>query len=178
MLIGVLCEVVSAVGDAERNTILTETAKEKMLAIVDALDTNDDNAISYEEFTQLMANPEALQALKDVDVSPLGIIDFADLFFFEDVASIKLSFEDFMECVLDLRASNTATVKDVLDLWKRVKKTTNKEAVLVKNIISQLEDKVGGQLDSIQKRTDVVASQITELAHEVAKLARRYAPSP
>jgi hypothetical protein len=179
MLIGVLCEVVSAVGDAERETILTEAVKEKMLAIVATLDTNADNAISYEEFTQIMAKPEALQALEDVEVSPLGIIDFAELFFFEDNGEgIKLSFEDFMECVLDLRGSNTATVKDVLDLWKKVKTTTNKEAVLVKNIVNQLSDKVDYQLDDMQTRTDAVERQIGELVREVAKVARKYAPSP
>merc|ERR1719191_2228707 len=138
MLIGVLCEVVSAVAETERATILTETVKEKMQDIIDKLDSNKNNKISYDEFTKIMAKPEALQALEDVDVSAVGIVDFAELFFFEDDTGIELSFDQFMECVLDLRASNTATVKDVLDLWKKVKTTTGKEAVLVNQLIEKL----------------------------------------
>jgi voltage-gated sodium channel len=178
MLIGVLCEVVSAVADTERESILTEAVKEKMLGIVAKLDTNKNNRISYEEFTQIMAKPEALQALEDVDVSAVGIVDFAELFFLgEDGTGIELTFEDFMECVLDLRASNTATVKDVLDLWKKVKTTTNKEALLVKNIINNLSNKVDVQLDGMQARTDKVEGAIAELTKEVAKVVGKYAIS-
>jgi Ca2+-binding EF-hand superfamily protein len=149
MLIGVLCEVVSAVADTERATILTETVKEKMLKIIDSLDSNKNNRISYEEFTKIMAKPEALQALEDVDVSAVGIVDFAELFFFEDGSGIELSFEEFMECVLDLRASNTATVKDVLDLWKKVKTTSNKDVFAVKQTIEVLGSKVDEQLNAL-----------------------------
>jgi hypothetical protein len=177
MLIGVLCEVVSAVADTERESILTETVKEKMLAIVDNLDTNENNHISYEEFTKIMAKPEALQALEDVEVSAVGIVDFAELFFFEDGAAIELSFEEFMECVLDLRASNTATVKDVLDLWKKIKTTTNKEALVVKKFIDTLGNKVDSELDGMMARTERVEGQIDQLAIEVAKVANKYAPA-
>eukprot|EP00746_Dinoflagellata_sp_MGD_P009192 gnl/MRDRNA2_/MRDRNA2_118584_c0_seq1.p1 gnl/MRDRNA2_/MRDRNA2_118584_c0~~gnl/MRDRNA2_/MRDRNA2_118584_c0_seq1.p1 ORF type:complete len:496 (-),score=95.17 gnl/MRDRNA2_/MRDRNA2_118584_c0_seq1:589-2076(-) len=176
MLIGVLCEIVSAVGDTERITILTENVKEKMFSIVDALDTNQDNHISYEEFTQIMAKPEALQALSDVDVSPVGIVDFADMFFFEDGVELKLTFEDFMECVLDLRESNIATVKDVLELWKKMKQTTIREVALVKKHVDELSNKVDSRLDDMHKRTETVQVQISLLAQEVAKVADKYAP--
>merc|ERR1719265_1851960 len=84
MLIGVLCEVVSAVADTERETILTENVKEKMLEIVGTLDTNKNNHISYEEFPKILEKTEALQALKDVQVNAVGIVDFAQLFFLEE----------------------------------------------------------------------------------------------
>lgn len=174
MLIGVLCEVVSAVADTERATILTETVKEKMLKIIDSLDSNKNNRISYEEFTKIMAKPEALQALEDVDVSAVGIVDFAELFFFEDGSGIELSFEEFMECVLDLRASNTATVKDVLDLWKKVKTTTSKEAVLVNQLIEKLSKKVDEQLNGMLARTHKCESQIAELAGQVTRVVSHY----
>merc|ERR1719271_1427874 len=104
--------------------------------------SNEDLTISYKEFCEILRKPEGLQALEDVDVSPLGIVDFAELFFFENGEGIKLSFEAFMECVLDLRGSNTATVKDVLELWKKIRNTATKEAVLVKNNIDRISDKV------------------------------------
>lgn len=176
MLIGVLCEVVSAVADTERDIRDTEIVKEKMHGIISSLDSNENKKISYEEFTKIMEKPEALQVLEDVDVSAVGIVDFAELFFFEDGERVELSFEDFMEHVLDLRASNTATVKDVLDLWKKVKTTTNKEAVFVKSMVHQLSSKVDSQLEAMQQRTDSVDSQIAELIREVTKVVGKYSP--
>eukprot|EP00746_Dinoflagellata_sp_MGD_P004486 gnl/MRDRNA2_/MRDRNA2_108669_c0_seq1.p1 gnl/MRDRNA2_/MRDRNA2_108669_c0~~gnl/MRDRNA2_/MRDRNA2_108669_c0_seq1.p1 ORF type:complete len:502 (-),score=76.32 gnl/MRDRNA2_/MRDRNA2_108669_c0_seq1:155-1660(-) len=177
MLTGVLCEVVSAVADTEREIILTETVKEKMLAIVDSLDTNENNHISYEEFTKIMAMPEALQALEDVDVNPVGIVDFAEFFFFEDGTAVELTFEDFMECILDLRASNAATVKDVLDLWKKIKTTTSKEGAVVRSKVDSLSVKIEGQLGGVKERTEKLEGQIAELGKEIAKVVGKYCPA-
>merc|ERR1711879_1053365 len=127
MLIGVLCEVVSAVAEKEREEIQTLKVFSKMNGFIESLDTNTNGMISYVEFTQIMELPQALKALEDVGVNPLGIVDFAELFFFEDGHPVELSFDKFMEMVLDLRESNTATVKDVLNLWMQIKTTTNQQ---------------------------------------------------
>ena len=59
MLIGVLCEAVSAVADKEKDDIKQEILIDKMRSIVEHLDTNDDNQVSYGEFIQIMAMPNA-----------------------------------------------------------------------------------------------------------------------
>merc|ERR1719359_2458965 len=66
MLVGVLCEVVSAVAETEKQQIITQKVSEEMFEIACKLDT-----------------------------------------------------------ILDLRQSNLCKVKDVLNIWKQVKLTTN-----------------------------------------------------
>merc|ERR1712190_310854 len=65
----------------------------------------------------LLQQPEATRALQDVGVDPVGLIDFVDVIFGE--ADI-ISFGRFMETVLLLRGSNNATVKDIVDIRKRL----------------------------------------------------------
>eukprot|EP00747_Dinoflagellata_sp_TGD_P146579 gnl/TRDRNA2_/TRDRNA2_176707_c2_seq2.p1 gnl/TRDRNA2_/TRDRNA2_176707_c2~~gnl/TRDRNA2_/TRDRNA2_176707_c2_seq2.p1 ORF type:complete len:429 (-),score=109.29 gnl/TRDRNA2_/TRDRNA2_176707_c2_seq2:800-2086(-) len=81
MLIGVLCEVVSAVAAEEKEAILTETVTEKMSIMIQGLDTDSNDKISYKEFKQILNIPKALHALQEVGVDPVGIVDFADYFF-------------------------------------------------------------------------------------------------
>merc|ERR1719498_2193134 len=88
--------------------------------IVAGLDTDYNGKISHKEFTSILNIPDALMALQDVGVDPAGLVDFADLFFLEDGEYIELEFGRFMEMVLDLRGSNNATVKDIMNLWSQV----------------------------------------------------------
>ena len=54
-------------------------------------------------------------------MNPIGIVNFAELFLLEDGKPVELAFETFFSMVLDLRESNTATVKDVMNLWMNIK---------------------------------------------------------
>merc|ERR1711988_1795332 len=100
--------------------------------------SNEDLTISYNEFCEILRKPEGIQALEDVDVNPLGIVDFAELFFFEDGKEKALSFEEFMEVILDLRESNGATVKDMLNLWMKIKISTNKEIAQARKMVDNV----------------------------------------
>merc|ERR1719198_2583759 len=62
MLIGVLCEVVSAVAATEKEEILANSVSEKLSHIAETLDQNFNGKISYEEFSQIIESPEALRA--------------------------------------------------------------------------------------------------------------------
>merc|ERR1712039_765838 len=84
---------------------------------------NSDMLISKTEFCDILRNREATKALHGVGVDVVGLVDFVDFIFGgddseEDGNGTTLSFSDFMDVVLQLRGSNTATVKDVVDLRK------------------------------------------------------------
>lgn len=117
MLIGVLCEVVSAVAATEREEMLVGYVNRKVRQIVEELDKDGGGSISKDEFAHILENRDAIGALQDVGVDVVGLVDFADVIF-EDQE--ELSFSKFMEVVLQLRGSNTATVKDIVDLRKLV----------------------------------------------------------
>merc|ERR1712217_427383 len=79
------------------------------------IDYDGNLQISKGEFETLLLNKTAARMVQDVGVDVVGLVDFADFIFKDDD---ELSFCEFMELVLQLRGSNNATVKDVVDLRK------------------------------------------------------------
>eukprot|EP00929_Paragymnodinium_shiwhaense_P041373 TRINITY_DN21486_c0_g1_i1.p1 TRINITY_DN21486_c0_g1~~TRINITY_DN21486_c0_g1_i1.p1 ORF type:complete len:772 (-),score=187.67 TRINITY_DN21486_c0_g1_i1:362-2677(-) len=119
MLVGVLCEVVSVVSNVEKEQMLVNFVKAQLheMLVTSGIDTDGDSRISKKEFDQLLEKPLAARALQEVGVDVIGLVDFTD-FIFQD--GVELTFGDFMEVVLSLRGTNTATVKDIIDLRKLV----------------------------------------------------------
>eukprot|EP00927_Polykrikos_kofoidii_P083241 TRINITY_DN8483_c0_g1_i1.p1 TRINITY_DN8483_c0_g1~~TRINITY_DN8483_c0_g1_i1.p1 ORF type:complete len:781 (-),score=142.02 TRINITY_DN8483_c0_g1_i1:41-2383(-) len=117
MLVGVLCEVISVVSSVEKESLLVNFVKSELIEMISIGDTNQDRHISKEEFLGLLGNARATRALSNLGVDPVGLIDFSDQIFAEPR---DLSFAEFMDIILQLRGSNTATVKDVVDLRKLI----------------------------------------------------------
>jgi len=155
MLLGVLCEVVSAVAETEKVERMTSVVSSKMEMIINELDSDNNGYISYKEFVQIVQKPEALEALADVGVDPLNIVDFSEVFFFDlDRHPVDLRFHEFMEMVLDLRESNTARVRDVVALWKHCQPfvaTVSKEMALLKKQNEDIKRKMSDLLQLLQK---------------------------
>lgn len=116
MLVGVLCEVVSVVSNVEKESLVVNFVKSQLLSLLtNTIDTNGDKRISKDEFHTILFNKKAAMVLEEVGVDVVGLVDFQD-FIFRDTES--LSFASFMEVVLQLRGSNVATVRDIVDLRK------------------------------------------------------------
>merc|ERR1712232_440249 len=154
MLVGVLCEVVASVAETEKQDMLQEVACDKMFEIAKKLDTDFNNKISYREFQKIVENKDALTALSDVGVNPLGIVEFAELFFFDDDRPVELPFDSFMEMVLDLREENKATVKDVLDLWRRIKDSTSQDVMGMQKQINTIQNKMEHKFSNLDNHAN------------------------
>mmetsp|Transcript_10525 Transcript_10525/g.20304 ORF Transcript_10525/g.20304 Transcript_10525/m.20304 type:complete len:724 (+) Transcript_10525:67-2238(+) len=135
MLIGVICEVVSAVAATERETLSLSFVREKIqeLLIETGADEDNDHMLTKQEFVQLVTHRKAVPILQDVGVDVEGLIDVQDTLFEGDaeieesdddelnfVEEKKLSFTELMNVVLDLRGTNTATVRDIVNLRKYI----------------------------------------------------------
>jgi len=130
MLIGVICEVVSAVAATEKEALTLGFVREKlgMLMGEAGVDDNDDGTISKAEFLKLFTNPKAVAILQEVGVDVIGLCDFTDTIFEMELKSGEdgefeekektLTFSDFMNLVLDMRGANVSTVKDMALLRK------------------------------------------------------------
>lgn len=79
------------------------------------LDPSEQGIMSKEDFDSLLAVPSALIALQEVGIDVVGLVDFRDHLF---SGNRLLDFPEFMDIILQLRGTNTATVKDVIDLRK------------------------------------------------------------
>merc|ERR1719272_1398064 len=86
--------------------------------MIDALelDSNGNGMLSIEEFEQLLVLPEAAQFMQGVGVDVVGLVEFSEFIFKER----ELTFPEFVELVLQLRGTNTSTVKDIVDMRKQM----------------------------------------------------------
>lgn len=150
MLIGVLCEVISAVASEEKESMIVDQVNEKFGNIVKELDTDGDGDLSWEEFQQILDYPDALQALESVNVDPESMVDLAEDFFFEDGEPVKVTFEEFMNLVLDLRGGQQATVRDIMGLGKRFNKKVMKNKDKMDGISLKIE-RIGAKLEELMK---------------------------
>jgi len=136
MLIGLICDVILSVGEAERelSTLSMVADKIEELILSHGDDESNDDFISKNEFKQMLANKKAVSILHEVGVDVVSLVDFADTIFEAgdgdgasgahpgDGAQRKrhLTFGEFMGLILDLRGSNTARNKDIVNLQKHM----------------------------------------------------------
>jgi hypothetical protein len=118
MLVGVLVEVVAMVSQVENESMLICMVRGRMMDMINSLNLDGDgsHSISKDEFEQLLIRPEAAGLIQSVGVDVVGLVEFTE-FIFKDG---ELSFVEFVEMILQLRGSNTARVKDIVDMRKQV----------------------------------------------------------
>lgn len=165
MLIGVLCELISSVSEKEKEMIATEIVNVEMRKVLREIDADDNGMISIKEMKQMMVMPAAVTALNNIGVDPAGMMDFAESFFQDEMGqTIEKSFEDFMSMVLDLRASNGATLKDIQSLMKQVngKFANNRKAF--ESRVEALEGELHASTCRIDDVLQAVSSKIQNLA--------------
>jgi len=131
MLVGVLCEVVSAVAKAEKEEMAVSFVRSNINALLaeTGLDEDEDQQIRVEDFERLLDSPAAIKALGEVGVDVEGLVDYAEIIFQSDANGKRfdrsLDFDEFMDLVLQLRGTNTATLKDLSDLRKFIQSQNN-----------------------------------------------------
>merc|ERR1719326_1750452 len=151
MLIGVLCEVISAVAEEEKESMMVDKVNDKFKDIVKDLDTSGDGTLSWDEFQMILDFPQALKALESVNVDPEIMVDMAEDFFFEDGEKVDVTFDQFMEMVLDLRGGQNATVENIMTLAKRF----NHKFLGLKTRMDTMDEglqKIDDRLDNILRR--------------------------
>lgn len=129
MLIGVVCELVTNVAAMEKDTRTIMQVKEKVMQVLKRIDSDSDCQISKDEFLKLVDEEECVAALNEVGVDVPGLMDLIDIIFKRDDEKDKaedkdhettLTFDELIETIYGLRGSNSASVKDIVDLRKFV----------------------------------------------------------
>lgn len=145
MLIGVLCAVVTAVAAAEKEKVLVNYVKTKLMGVLEKMDEDGNGLISKKEFDQLVNEPDAIKALNELGLDVPNLISLADHLFEvdeldvpkgssprdvrakstmeapqEETAEKSMKFAEFMEMVIRLRAENSPSVADIVELRKLI----------------------------------------------------------
>jgi hypothetical protein len=152
MLIGVLCEVISAVAEEEKESMMVDKVNEKFTAIIDNLDKDHDGILSWEEFMQILEIPAALTALESVGVDAEAMVDIAEDYFFDIGPTgvsepVAVSFEEFMQLLLDLRGGQQSTIKDLMAMGKCLSKKFSRTTTSMASL-QQRMDKVTSALSA------------------------------
>jgi voltage-gated sodium channel len=129
MLIGVLCEVVSAVASTEKEEMNMLALKSKLKEVMNNLDQNQSGCLTLTEFMQIMKDMKTVALLHEIGVDPIGLIDAAPSIFGatdrddddegagEAAPGLKqIDFEEFVEIVLSHQRSNTPSMKDLREM--------------------------------------------------------------
>jgi len=115
MLIGVLVNVVSVVALVEREKMDVLFVKSYVSQILDSRKMEKAGFINKAEFELLVQTPGLIKVLQKVGVDVVGLVDYIDFIFREDVA---LNLYTFTDLVMQLRGENHATVRDLVDMRK------------------------------------------------------------
>jgi hypothetical protein len=117
--------------------------------------------MSKNDFEEFCMKERTANILQEVGVDPVGLVDMAEVIFEDrDKDHTGISFEDFIDVVLNLRGSNPATVKDVKETQRILKQNMYESKMATRKHIQ----KVVGDL-----RIEVM-QQLLLLAREVRKI--------
>lgn len=174
MLIGVLCEVVSAVAANEKEEIIVRFVKQQLLDVLVRLDHDMNGTITEDQFADFVNHKDCSVAFSELGVDKENLLALKDVIFAGDddgnctrpttptvpagpnpdseyalpdtpsgstfptkrasvlqlqVADAKeLTFGEAIQVILNLRSSNTAMVKDIVELQKSMRKNQEKTA--------------------------------------------------
>jgi len=173
MLIGVLVGVVQTVATVEKEQLMVSFVKRNLLTILadgvkgqdGTIIEADDNEISKDEFDLLITMPEAIRSMEQMGVDVVGLVDLGDYIFKDQSAT--LPFGDFMELMMQLRGSNQATVKDIVDLrkfivgeMKELKAELGHIGEMEKTELEKLEDMQDGPMACLQEVSEDTFRQL------------------
>merc|ERR1712224_382187 len=154
LIVGVLCEVIHQTSMTEKKELAASTLTRRLRHVAHDLDQDFDGFISLPEFENIIEMPEALQALEEVDIDPMELLDLAEVMFWtpdrDRVGKPKsMSFETFMDNLLELRHCQWARLRDVRNIWAQVDPATRD--------MKQSLSKVNTKFDAIEQGiTDVM----------------------
>eukprot|EP00746_Dinoflagellata_sp_MGD_P014575 gnl/MRDRNA2_/MRDRNA2_132035_c0_seq1.p1 gnl/MRDRNA2_/MRDRNA2_132035_c0~~gnl/MRDRNA2_/MRDRNA2_132035_c0_seq1.p1 ORF type:complete len:515 (-),score=103.07 gnl/MRDRNA2_/MRDRNA2_132035_c0_seq1:271-1779(-) len=179
MLIGVLCEVVTAVAANGKEEIVVKFVKRQLLDVLVRMDYNKNGTISENEFANFVNHSDSQVAFSELGVDRENLLALKDVLFArddfqischtlpnglhqaeqspkktgqfpekqasrgtlsqsQDVEAKQLTFGEIITLILTLRSSNTAMVRDVVELQKSIRKNQERNAQGQEDIMAVL----------------------------------------
>lgn len=170
MLIGVLCEVVSAVACAEQETDAMEQVKATLTNVLGNLDQDSDGMLSREEILSLLDHAKAMETLQDTGICTDFLVDYIDVLFDAEEGTectATISTQALANMMWSWQSSSNVAVKTVVEQTEILKTRVDKHRKMTMNQISNLES----QQHKLRQRFSGVSTQLTKLRQQVKILA-------
>merc|ERR1712232_193503 len=114
MLIGVLCQVVTVIGDKEEEKGQVRLLKRTVLQMLQELDEDGSNSIDRTEFHHVIDHPHAIEVLAELGVPLDHFLSLQDMIYEHE--DRQLSIEEIIDMILACRGDKNATFKTVVDV--------------------------------------------------------------
>jgi voltage-gated sodium channel len=124
MLIGILCEVVVATGEGERNKNTEVKVKEAIEEIFTRIDKDGNGQITRKEFVEMRHNKSVKIALKALEVTPRHFDMYTELMFKrnEDASELTtIGYKDMINMIMRLRPGTTVSALDFASFQSAVR---------------------------------------------------------
>jgi hypothetical protein len=114
MLIGILCEVVSATADGEQRKAMESTVREALTALFTKLDKDGSGHVSKEEFLEVVGDETVKKALDEMEVNESHFHKYCTILFQEDEdnPNPSIDFDTLIGMILRLRPGNHISALD------------------------------------------------------------------
>jgi len=114
MLIGVLCEVVSSVAQAEKEEAAISLMKKTVLVFLRRADADGNGDISKDELRLLLEDAGAMQVFDELHVDVEYLMQMQEYLF--DKEREHLSMKRFMDLILTSRGDRPALMRDLIEI--------------------------------------------------------------
>jgi len=169
MLIGILCEVVQATGEGERNKNTEAHVRESITTLFNKIDKDKNGEITREEFLSMKRDKNVMKALQELDVKAKHFEMYADLMFNpqEEGGEIPtFDFEKTINMIMRLRPGTKVSALDFASFQMTVYKNHDRLRKHITNIEKMTTVLTGTDLGAGSSPPSREDPNMTELAAE------------
>lgn len=145
MLIGVLCEVVTAVKTADDEKVAVDFMKQHLRGMLVALDTDHNQLISKDELSRVMENPHAMKVLEELEVNPADLLELTNTLYDDDLAHGRVqevTREELMEVILKVRGNRSVMMQDIVEVRCDIRRLVTRRCESLQAAVEQLSRRI------------------------------------
>eukprot|EP00930_Biecheleria_cincta_P095208 TRINITY_DN87209_c0_g1_i1.p1 TRINITY_DN87209_c0_g1~~TRINITY_DN87209_c0_g1_i1.p1 ORF type:complete len:625 (-),score=87.02 TRINITY_DN87209_c0_g1_i1:279-2153(-) len=116
MLIGIICEVVSASKQEDEESRAIDFMRATLRGMLVALDQDGNGTVAKDELRMLMEIDSAVKVLKELRVNPTTLLMLVDDLFEGKGQGWELARKDLMEYIIHIRGSRHVTMQDFVEV--------------------------------------------------------------
>jgi hypothetical protein len=156
MLIGILCEVVSATADSEKTKACESTAKEAITTLFDQMDADHSGNITEEEFMNMRDDPAVREALEDMDIYESHFHRYGEVLFHQgaDSKAITIDFDTLITAILRLSPGNHINALDFSLLQASIDRTQESLRERILKVRDLIKDKSQETVQAVKVPTN------------------------
>jgi len=156
MLIGVLVEVVGCIACTEREGMTVTAVTMGLRDVLNSIGQASEATMSKLEFQRLLVDPAIASYVQSIGVDAVSVLESADVIFEETLEKEgrDMTFEEFVDLVLNMRGTNQATVKDIKQQVRHLQLSIGNQLTQVFAQVQCNLDKVRAELMEIRTIQD------------------------